>query len=82
MHHMLQMMEQFSVNSMNQCNRMTIMMMTKIFFDVGDSEIFFRIEMYIILVCLFINIQYLQLLFSFMSSSFILWNFLYYMIVV
>jgi len=63
------------MNNMNKCHRMTLMM--TIFFDAGDGEkIFIRIEMCMILVCLFINIRYLQLLSSFMSSSFILWIFL------
>ncbi len=74
----LQIVERFPVNNMNKCNRMTIMMtMMKIFFDAGDGEkIFIRIEMCMILVCLFINIRYLQLLSSFMPSSFISWTFL------
>jgi hypothetical protein len=60
----LQMMKKFPLNNMNKCNRMTMM------------KIFFRREMCMILICLFINIRYLQFLFSLMSSSFILRVFL------
>jgi hypothetical protein len=69
--------KQCPVNNMNKYNWMTIMM--KIFFNVDDGKkkIFFCIGMYMILICLFINIWYLQFLFSFMPSCFMLCPFFY-----
>jgi hypothetical protein len=64
--------KQFPVNNMNKSNRMMIimgMMMMKIFFDVRDGEKKFSCTgRYMILICFFIKIRYLQLLFLFMSS--------------